>query len=124
VVALWTALGAQVVDIEPALHDALLARTSHIPHIVASALATLAVRKGDVRLLIGNGFRDMTRIAASRPEIWRDIALTNRNAIIEGLTELERYLGSFHEALTSGDAAALDAFFAQGRAARHEAVGE
>lgn len=124
VVRLWRSVGADVVDIDPILHDALLARTSHVPHVVAAAIATLAVRRGDVRQLIGNGFRDVTRIAGSRPEVWRDICATNRKAILEGLEELRSHLAQFCRALSSDDADAIEQYFNEGRAARHQLVDE
>ena len=124
VAALWEELGARVVDIDPDLHDAVLARTSHLPHVLASALATLADRSGDIRDLIGNGYRDSTRIAASRPEIWAEICLTNRHAILDALAEYERDLDQFRAALAREDAAALERFFDEGRRARQEAVDE
>ena len=124
VVALWEALGARVVDIQPEAHDALLARTSHVPHILSTAIATCAGKQGDIKALIGNGYRDMTRIAAGRPEIWRDISLTNRKAILEALTEMQACLAAAYQALDQEDAAALDAFFETGRQARLDAVPE
>ncbi len=123
VVALWTAVGAEVVDVEPRAHDAMLACTSHIPHVVASAVATLAGRRGDIRKLVGNGFRDTTRIAGGRPEIWRDICLTNREAILAGLGEFMALLNDdFMAALRDGDGGKLERFFAEGGAARCKAL--
>lgn len=90
IVALWEAVGARVVAVDAAAHDDILACTSHVPHVLASALAQLAARKGDVRDFIGNGFRDTTRIAASRPEVWRDICLSNRNALLHALDEYQQ----------------------------------
>lgn len=124
VVGLWEAVGATVVDIDPALHDAMLARTSHIPHILAAGIATLAARQGDVRRFVGPGYRDMTRIAASRPEVWRDICLTNRTAILDGLEEFQRYLSGFAQAIAENDAGALDGLFGEANQARRETVQE
>ena len=124
VCALWRAVGAEVVDIDPGEHDALLARTSHIPHILSAAIAIEAVRRGEVKRLIGNGFRDTTRIAAGRPEVWRDICLTNAEAVLEGLAEMRQGLEHFSEALRAGDGAAIEAFFEEGNRARRKAVEE
>lgn len=124
VVALWQCLGARVIDIDPVRHDEVLARTSHLPHILASALAALAVRRGDIRDLIGNGFRDATRIAASRPEIWMEICATNRHAILDALAEYERDLDVFRAALANQDTEAVARFFEAGRRARQNAVDE
>ncbi|MBI2432274.1 MAG: prephenate dehydrogenase/arogenate dehydrogenase family protein [Candidatus Hydrogenedentes bacterium] len=124
VVRLWESVGARVVAVSPQEHDAVLARTSHVPHILAAALAALAGCRGEVRPMIGNGFKDMTRIAAGRAEVWRDICLTNRVEIAEGLEELGRVLEQVLTALKIGDAAALDAFFEAGRRARQRLVDE
>ena len=124
VAALWTAVGATVFEIDPARHDALLARTSHIPHVLAAGIATLAARHGDVRRMIGQGYRDMTRIAASRPEVWRDICLTNRNAMLDGIREFQEYLAAFARAIEEGDAGALDALFSEANRARRATVDE
>lgn len=115
---LWTSVGATVVPVCPNEHDLFVARTSHLPHVAAAALAEVAGRAGDVRPFIGNGFRDATRIAAGRPEIWRDICLTNREALLAALDEFQQDLTSFRAALAQGDGAALEAFFESGRDAR------
>lgn len=121
---LWKAVGAKVVRVESARHDALLARTSHLPHIMAAAIAELADRQGDIRRVIGNGFRDVTRVAAGRPELWRDICLTNREAVLEGLDEMRGWIDAFHTALDANDARAVQRIFEAGQAARHRAVSE
>lgn len=123
VAALWEGVGARVVDVDADEHDALLARTSHLPHVAASAIAALVGRQGNVREIIGNGFRDTTRIAAGRPELWCEICLTNRDAVLGGLGELTAALDEFRAALEKGDEAALSRFFEEGRAARERAVG-
>jgi prephenate dehydrogenase len=123
VTALWEGVGARVTGVDALEHDALLARTSHLPHVAASAVALLAGRQGNVREVIGNGFRDSTRIAAGRPELWCEICLTNRDAILDGLGELAGALEEFRAALERGDEAALSRFFEEGRAARERAVG-
>ncbi len=123
VVALWEAVGARVVGVDAAAHDMLLARTSHLPHVVAAALAQLAGRQGDVRDVIGNGFRDTTRIASGRPELWTEICLTNREAVLAGLDELSASLARFRTALEKRDATGLAQFFEDGNSARRRAVG-
>ncbi len=124
VAALWQALGAEVIAISPARHDAVLAHTSHVPHILAAALAEAAARQGGIGQLIGQGFRDMTRIAASRPEVWRDICLTNRDAILEALAAFNGRLDTLAAALAQNDAAAVEDFFVEGKKAREKALGE
>lgn len=123
IVALWQGIGARVVPVDAADHDDILARTSHVPHVLAAALAQLAARKGDVHDFLGNGFRDTTRIAASRPEVWRDICLSNQNAVLHALEEYQQILEALHDALADGDADAVEQFFADGNAARARAFG-
>lgn len=115
---LWEALGSRVVGIGPDRHDALVAATSHLPHIVASAVAQGLPGGDAVRAAVGQGFRDTTRVAEGRPELWRDICLTNRKAVESELARLQDRLREFSEALASEDAAALDAFFERGCEAR------
>lgn len=123
VVGLWEGVGARVIGVDPAEHDLLLARTSHLPHVAASALAMVAIRQGNIHDVIGNGFRDTTRIAAGRPELWAEICLTNREALLNSLDELTAEFTAFKAALESQDGAALERFFEEGRDARKEATG-
>ncbi|MDX9973539.1 MAG: prephenate dehydrogenase/arogenate dehydrogenase family protein [FCB group bacterium] len=122
--ALWYAVGSRVVDMDPQIHDALLARTSHIPHIVAACIAELAANAGDVKDVVGNGFRDVTRIAAGRPELWRDICLTNRDAILEGLLRLGERLDEVRRMIANNATHELEEFFKTGEESRREALGE
>ncbi len=119
---LWESVGARVVSVRPEEHDPILARTSHLPHVVASAVAALAADGGASRLFVGNGFRDLTRIADSRPEVWRDICLTNRTALLQSLAGLDARLHELAAILAAGDAARLDAFFEQGREGRRKVI--
>ncbi|HEY1065023.1 MAG TPA: prephenate dehydrogenase/arogenate dehydrogenase family protein, partial [Pirellulales bacterium] len=75
----WTSVGAKVVEMSPHEHDEALAHTSHAPHLVAAALA--AALPHDYARLTGTGFRDVTRVAAGGPELWRQIFLDNRDAV-------------------------------------------
>lgn len=122
VCALWEAVGSEVVSMDPKRHDDLLAYTSHVPHILATTMASVAGQQGDIRKFIGNGFKDTTRIADGRPEIWRDISLTNRKAIVNALGGIQEHLESFIALLEAGDEAALDAFFEDARQVRSVAV--
>jgi prephenate dehydrogenase len=127
VVELWRALGSEVVDMPPTLHDRLVAQTSHLPHLVAAAVAR-AVAAGEspelLRKLVGKGFLDLTRIADSRPEIWRDICLTNRENILAALDGLSAGIEEARRALEHADADALERFFRQANAGRREVLGE
>ncbi|MGD0288532.1 MAG: prephenate dehydrogenase/arogenate dehydrogenase family protein [Candidatus Binataceae bacterium] len=122
VAALWRATGAKVEELAPAVHDALLARASHLPQIVASALAAaLEGEQIDGKLVSeygAGGLRDTTRIAASSAEMWRDICLTNREAIGAALELFRGSLDKFANAVARGDAAELMAQFERGRRMR------
>ncbi|MFP6582432.1 MAG: prephenate dehydrogenase/arogenate dehydrogenase family protein [Candidatus Hydrogenedentota bacterium] len=118
VVQLWESVGSKVIRIDPAHHDECVARTSHIPHVVAAALAQYIQDPEEVQPFIGNGFRDTTRVAEGRPELWRDICLTNPDAITQGVRTLIDELVHVSEAIENGDADALDDFFENGVQAR------
>jgi len=119
--ALWLATGAQVETLDAAQHDRVFAAVSHLPHLAAFALVDeLAQREdGDTFFrLAASGFRDFTRIAGSSPEMWRDIALANRQAL---LTELDAYLDALQTlraAVSAEDAATLLEMFTRARTAR------
>lgn len=117
---LWERCGARVVPVDPTHHDALLARTSHIPHILATLLASSAREEGATREFAGNGFRDMTRLAEGNPEMWRDITLTNREAVISGLESLRSQLNDFITAVERSDGDSLMQIFESGREARRQ----
>lgn len=121
---LWTGVGSRVVEMDPQIHDALVARTSHIPHILAACVAELAADAGDVRAVAGGGFRDVTRVAAGRPELWRDICLTNRDAILEGLLRLGERIDEVRRMIIHGAAHDLEEFFKAGQEARKQVLGE
>jgi prephenate dehydrogenase len=106
-----TSLGAQVVELAPARHDALVAVVSHVPHLTAATLMTLAAEGAEehramLRLAAG-GFRDMTRIASGHPGIWPDICAENRDAIVSALDELTAALQKMRDVVAAGDRASL-----------------
>jgi prephenate dehydrogenase len=114
VTALWSACGARVSTLTPEHHDRIFAAVSHLPHVLASALvAELAQRPDGATLLAhaGSGFRDFTRIAASSPEMWRDIALANRGPLCDELQRFRDAIDEILRGLAAGDGAALDALF-------------
>src|SRR5262252_5016496 len=117
----WTACGAKVFELSPREHDAVLATVSHLPHALAFALVDQVARSRDAKRLFSyaaGGFRDFTRIASSSPEMWRDICMANRKAL---LAEIERYgrgLERVRKMLERGDAKGLEALFAGARDAR------
>jgi len=118
IVNLWEAVGSNVVPVNPTAHDQLVARTSHVPHIAASAVAQLIAAYDDIDAFIGNGFKDATRIAEGRPEIWRDICLTNKESVLEGIAHVMERLKHVSDSLEAADAEKLDAFFQAGQDAR------
>lgn len=120
--SLARAVGATPVEMDPVLHDEAVARISHLPHVVVAALAEAAV-SGAVpaevlRLLVAGGFKSTTRIAGSPPELWRDVCLTNRTALLAALDSFDGALARFRQALESGNASELEEAFARGGAAR------
>ncbi len=120
--ACWEAAGAHIATMAPEAHDRVFAAVSHLPHLLSFALVSeIAARPEAADLLryAAGGFRDFTRIAASSPEMWRDIALQNREAL---LAELDRYgaqLAVFRELLARGDGAGLERLMTEARTARH-----
>ena len=116
-------LGAKPVAVDPAAHDALVARLSHVPQLTASALVEVAASAGDREALLGlagAGFRDVTRIAASNPALWVAIVRSNRQAVLEGLERLRGRLGAVAEMIGSDRWADLQEFLARSRDARLE----
>jgi prephenate dehydrogenase len=123
----WRASGARVERMDAHTHDALFAAVSHLPHLVAFALVdTVATSEhaADKLRLAGAGFRDSTRIAASDPTMWRDIALANRDALRVELAALREALADLQLLVEQGDAARLEALFARASAARRRMMGE
>jgi len=120
---LWASVGASVVELDPKQHDTLVARTSHIPHIMAALVAEQAACARGVPSVVGKGFRDTTRVAAGRPELWRDICLTNRDAILSGLDDLATRLAVVRAAVENRDGEELTAFFEAARLAREQVTG-
>ncbi len=119
--ALWEATGAQVEMLDAAQHDRIFAAVSHLPHMAAFALVDDLAGRADSELFFryaASGFRDFTRIAASSPEMWRDIALANRPALLAELDGYVAVLQTLRQALNDEDAAALLAMFSRARAAR------
>lgn len=114
------ALGAHVIELSAAEHDTLVASTSHLPHLVAVALAQTARRLPSAAALVGPGFRDTTRLAASNLEMMTDILLTNRKHVLQALEEYIARLEALAERVREGDEARLKVLLAEGRRARQE----
>jgi len=110
----WKALGSRVLELTPEIHDALVSRSSHLPHVAAATLANLVLHPAQPKLqaaLCANGFRDTTRIASGSPEMWRDIALANRKNLAKSLNAFVAELQKFQRVVRKGDAQAIAAFF-------------
>ena len=125
--AFWVALGSRVEVMDAAHHDLVLAITSHVPHLVAyNIVGTVADleqhTQSEVIKFSASGFRDFTRIAASDPVMWRDIFLTNRDAVLEMLGRFLEDLSQLQRAVRVGDGPALEALFTRTRAIRRSII--
>ena len=120
--ALWLATGAEVLEMDVAHHDQVLARTSHLPHLLAFSLVDTLARQDD-RLEIfryaAGGFRDFTRIAGSDPVMWRDVFIANREALLTALEDFEAGIARLRGAVEQSDGDAMLATFGRARHARH-----
>jgi len=121
VAQLWQAMGARVVEMTPAQHDVVLASVSHFPHLLSAVCMAQALRADDAELrlaMAGSGFRDVTRLAAGSPQMWRDIFLANRQAVSNSLQEFKTVLTQVQTLLDQGDGDALQAFLQEIATAR------
>jgi len=121
VAELWRGLGAEVLDMDVAEHDRVLAMTSHLPHLLAFALVDTLGRSPEheaVFRFAAGGFRDFTRIASSDPVMWSDIFSANAPAVGEVLDRLEAELAELRDLLEAGDRDGLRAIFARAKALR------
>ncbi len=119
---LWELTGARMVELSPADHDRMLARTSHLPHLVSCALSTTIGRNiapSPHPLCYGSGYRSMTRLADGSSAVWKDIVDTNREPIIEELEAMTAELQRLTEIVRSGDNTALEHYL---RIARSERI--
>jgi prephenate dehydrogenase len=117
----WEWCGGEIFELTPEEHDRIFAAVSHLPHLLSFALVHgLAVREnaGLYFTFAASGFRDFTRIAASHPEMWRDICLANRLALIGELDRYQEQLGELRDALAHGKGEVLEKVFDEARAAR------
>jgi prephenate dehydrogenase len=119
--AAWQACGARVTEMGAAEHDAVLAAVSHLPHLLSFALVHELAGRADAASLLahaGTGFRDVSRLAASNPEMWRDVCLANRDVLLAELRRYQDELARLGAALERSDGEALERAFAAARAAR------
>jgi prephenate dehydrogenase len=119
----WKELGSRVLRLTPENHDALVSRSSHLPHVAAATLANLILNPTlpkEQPKLCATGFRDATRIASGSPEMWRDIASANRKNLIRSLDAFVKDLQKVQRALKASDTAALTKFFEQAKQRRDD----
>ncbi len=127
--AFWEALGANVEEMDAAHHDLVLAVTSHLPHLIAYTIVGTAsdletVTQSEVIKYSAGGFRDFTRIAASDPTMWRDVFLTNKDAVLEMLQRFSEDLTALQRAIRWGDGDTLFDLFTRTRAIRRSIIAE
>jgi cyclohexadieny/prephenate dehydrogenase len=125
--AFWQALGAKVEVMDAKHHDMVLAVTSHLPHLIAYTIVGTAsdlegVTEGEVIKYSAGGFRDFTRIAASDPTMWRDVFLTNKDAVLEMLQRFTEDLTALQRAIRLGDGDQLFDHFERTRAIRRSII--
>lgn len=112
----WQRIGMTVIELSPEAHDRALAQTSHVPHVVASALARTLEEFNHP--FAATGFADTTRIAAGDPDVWVPILLDNSAAILASLNDYSKQLQTFRDALAAGDADAVRRLWDLGKAVR------
>lgn len=123
----WAGMGSMVVSMEAGHHDRTLAITSHVPHLIAyTIVGTATDLEGDLQSEVikfsASGFRDFTRIAASDPVMWRDVFLTNKDAVLEILQRFTEDLTALQKAIRRGDGATLQDTFTRTRAIRRKII--
>jgi prephenate dehydrogenase len=119
--ALWESCGARLRTLDPVTHDRIFAAVSHLPHLLAFALVDAFAARPDAEEIFryaASGFRDFTRIAAGSPEMWRDISIANRAALLAELALYRKQLDRVEALIAARDGAGLEAVFANASAAR------
>ncbi|MBK5105292.1 MAG: prephenate dehydrogenase/arogenate dehydrogenase family protein [Burkholderiales bacterium] len=119
----WRLCGARLFRMQPAEHDQVFAAVSHLPHLLSFALVDQVARHPNGKQLFNyaaGGFRDFTRIASSHPEMWRDVCVANRKALLAELSGYQRELAEVKQLLRRGDAAGLEKIFDRARTARNQ----
>ena len=119
----WKVLGSNIKRISAVQHDAIYAAVSHLPHILSYALMASVLNSEDAEQTLGHagaGFRDFTRIAASSPEMWRDICIANKQAILKELDQYLSVTGRLREMIAKEDAAGLEKVFQKASQARQK----
>ncbi|KAF0192560.1 MAG: Prephenate dehydrogenase [Gammaproteobacteria bacterium] len=118
---MWTNAGADVVEMDAREHDRILAATSHLPHVLAFALVDLLAQmdgKTDVFSYAGSGFRDFTRIASGDPQMWHDICLANRDAVVAVIESYRASLEKLGQAIEQEDSRFIASMFTRAKQTR------
>jgi len=118
---MWQEAGAEVIDMSVERHDEVLAATSHLPHMLAFTLVDTLARledHDDIFRFAAGGFRDFTRIASSNPQMWHDICLNNRDALLKMVQRFTSELNTLAKAIEEGDSEAILATFQRAKSAR------
>ncbi len=119
--SMWQQAGAEVIDMSVAHHDEVLAATSHLPHLLAFNLVDTLARledHDDIFRFAAGGFRDFTRIASSNPQMWHDICLNNRDALLKMVQRFSAELNTLAKAIEEGDSETILATFQRAKCAR------
>lgn len=119
--ALWTTLGAKVLSMSLQEHDAIFAKTSHLPHVIAFSLVNFLSHQDDRERLFdlaAAGFYDFTRIASSNAEMWRDICITNRDEVLNALDGFRDQIDDVRSRVADADQTAILDYFGEAKAAR------
>ncbi len=117
IISFWQGLGMRPLSLPPNVHDQLTARSSHLPHLMAAALCKVAEQQdGELVNIIGDGFRDTTRIAAGDPNIWLNICLENRLELVQSLEEMKQVVGNLQTWIQNEDHDSLETFLRQTQA--------
>jgi len=120
--AMWKACGARVSQMTPERHDRVFSAVSHLPHMLAYTLVHMIATRPDAEDLFGfaaSGFRDFTRITSSSPEMWRDIALANRDSLLTDIEVYQQHLAELAQRLRQADGAEIERLFEAARSARN-----
>jgi prephenate dehydrogenase len=120
VVDLWKSVGARTMIMSPEEHDLIYSAVSHLPHVIAYALVNAVSEvKEDIMEYSGGGLKDMTRIALSPPELWRDICSYNKDNILSSLDKFSLTVANLKQHITDSDWASLEKEFQKAKEARH-----
>ncbi len=123
ITALWQACGAEVVEMEVAHHDEVLAATSHLPHMLAFSLVDTLSKMNDKQEIFkyaAGGFRDFTRIASSSPEMWQDICVANADSLVNMIEQFQADLSVLSKAIQTGDKDTISNIFIRAKKARDQ----